>query len=535
MYKSRLLPIGSLKATASRAASFVTFIVSRSRGFFRLPLASFLMIAFALATSSVAFASGNTHWVNDNDPNGGLYVPPGTSCDNPGYATIQSAVNAAAPGDRINVCPGTYTEQVTVPAVKNNITLRSVQLWQAVIKAPALMLDAKAIVRVTGAQNVTILAFTITGPGGFVCDSLRYGVRVDGGGSANILGNHITQIRDNPFSGCQNGVAVLVGRASEATTGSAKIIGNLIDNYQKNGPTIENAGSHADVYYNRILGIGPSAVIAQNGLQVAAGATANVGHNFISGHLYTPQTFASTGMLLFQSGKVAIDHNTLSANDVGIDMFNPAAGSVTSSNVIRASTFDGIALFPANGQQVSRNETEDNTGPGIGVYDSQNNSLYGNEVEGNDDSGILLDNGDNNSVSSNSLKNNGTGNADTTDGLRVNALSDGNTIKNNRLRQNVTHDCHDDSTGNFWINNRGNTWNRPGLCRADDDDDGHGEDDHSGHGWNANYAWSVDFGIPEADYDWAAAYATLDTASLLQLMPAISVSGVRGVSLSPAP
>jgi hypothetical protein len=99
----------------------------------------------------------------------------------------------------------------------------------------------------------------------------------------------------------------------------------------------------------------------------------------------------------------------------------------------------------------------------------------------------------------------------------------------------VTHDCHDDSTGNFWINNRGNTWNRPGLCRADDDDDGHGEDDHSGHGWNANYAWSVDFGIPEADYDWAAAYATLDTASLLQLMPAISVSGVRGVSLSPAP
>ncbi len=172
----------------------------------------------------------------------------------------------------------------------------------------------------------------------------------------------------------------------------------------------------------------------------------------------------STGILLFQSGRVFIDRNSLSANDTGIDMFQPAAGSVTSSNLVRASTYDGIALFPADGQQVSRNETEDNSGAGIGVYNSQNNSLYGNEVEGNNDCGILLDNGDNNSVSSNSMKNNGAGNADTTDGLRVNALSDGNTIQNNRLRQNVTHDRLDDSTTNSWSNNRGATANRPGLC-----------------------------------------------------------------------
>jgi len=87
---------------------------------------------------------------------------------------------------------------------------------EAVIKAPAVMLGpTKSIMRVNGATGVTILAFTITGPGGGPCDALEYGVRVDGGGSADILGNHITQIRDEPFSGCQNGVAIRVGRQFE--------------------------------------------------------------------------------------------------------------------------------------------------------------------------------------------------------------------------------------------------------------------------------------------------------------------------------
>ena len=123
--------------------------------------------------SGAGTAAAATRWVNDD----GVAVPPGNSCNNPGYSTVQAAVNAAASGDRINVCPGTYREEVLIPAGKNNLQLRSVQFWAAVIKAPALMLGpTKSIVRVSGARGVTILAFTITGPGGFACDSLRYGV-----------------------------------------------------------------------------------------------------------------------------------------------------------------------------------------------------------------------------------------------------------------------------------------------------------------------------------------------------------------------
>jgi parallel beta-helix repeat protein len=475
--------------------------------------------------------------VNDDDPNGGTYVPPGASCNDPGYSTVQAAVNAAASGDHINVCPGTYVEQVTIPVGKNSIRLRSTRQWEAVIKAPAVMLDPKAIVRVSGAQDVTILAFTITGPGGTPCDALRYGVRVDNSGSANVLGNHITQIRDNPFSGCQNGVAVLVGRQFEATTGSARIIGNVIDNYQKNGPTVDNAGSHAEIVSNRILGIGPTAVIAQNGVQVSRGATAEIRHNFVSGHIYTPQTFASIGVLLFASGAVTTQHNTLSSNDIGVAT-EGTAGSVTGHNRVRASTFDGIELFLETGGHVAHNRSDENSGPGIGVYDSQNADLEDNMVEDNEDSGILLDNADNNTVGDNKVRNNGTGSGDATDGIRVNMLSSGNTLRNNHLRDNVTHDCHDDSfgtgtaaTANSWVNNHGETENRAGLCTRDPADASF--ETATAYGWDPAYPWFDAFGMA-AEYDWAAAYATIDTESLLQLLPQIRLGGIRRATVSPS-
>jgi nitrous oxidase accessory protein NosD len=480
-------------------------------------LAVMLAGAF-LAASSTSVSAATTHWVNDNDPNGGRYAPPGRSCKDPGYATIQSAVDAAAPGDRINVCPGSYTEEVTVPPGKDNIVLRSVKLWAAVIKAPPVMLGlTKSIVRVNGARGVTILAFTITGPGGEPCDSLRYGVRVDDGGSADVLGNHITQIHDTPFSDCPNGIAVQVGAEDDLTVGSARILGNAIDTYQRNGSRVSNDGSFAEIAHNRILGVGPTTVRPQNGVVVIGGATATVRHNFVAGNLFAAEDGrVSTGILLFLSGQALVDHNTLSSNDIGVGMFEPAQGSSTTHNRVRASTFDGISLSPATGHRVAFNKTERNGG-----------------------SGVLLDNARGNEVDGNDVRRNGTESGDdTTDGIRVTASSISNTLRNNHLKFNVTHDCHDDSAGpgtagtaNFWIDNHGQTSQPPGLCAADDqdgDDDGDDDrrddgDDHRDHddswrtsnaaGWDTRDAWYFD-SLP---------IGAADTATLLQLAPRMSV------------
>ena len=507
-----------------------------------------------------------TRWVNDDDPNGGGYAfpDPGTSCENPGYQKIQDAVNAAAAGDRINVCPGTYSEQVTI--AQDNIQLRSVRRWDAVIKAPLIMVPYSVnnpkfvIVRIAGAHNVTILAFTITGPGPGYCGSLHYGVRVDNGGSANILGNHITDIRDQydpitgQLSGCQNGMGVVVGHhprdldvpPGDPTSGSARIEGNLVEHYQKNGIVVGGNGSSAVITANRVFGFGASPTIAQNGIEVLLDATAEVEHNFSSGHIYTgPMQTTATGGLLSQAGTVDFSHNTLAHNDVDVYGSGSSAPSSLTHNRTRASTFDGIVVDATNNATVGDNNTEQNGGAGIGLYDgATGNTLENNQVERNSNNfssttcpitaplpcyggGILLYDASNNTVSGNHVRNNGTANTpENTDGIRVNPPSMRNSIQRNHLRGNVTHDCHDATApgDNTWVANHGETSSPMGLCSDDPNDDFVVE-----AGWDPSYPWYSSYDGLTTDYDWPSLYSAIDAQiqDLLDLLPQIGVGGVR--------
>ena len=370
-------------------------------------------------------------------------------CRKADFASIQSAVLAADPGDTIKVCPGTYVEQVRIPAGKDGLTLRSEGRWAAIIKVPPAMTDPKAIVHVDGAHNVTIERFTITGPGDGPCDSIEFGVLVDNGGSATIRDNHITEIHDTPFSGCQNGVGVQVGRFDSSTApgtilpGTAKVFKNSIDNYQKNGVSIDEAGTFGEVAHNTITGIGPTAVIAQNGIQVAYGASAVVSHNEVSENRYTGDFYVATGILLFDDpsiapgGAITVEHNKVTRNDVGID----AAGSVNPIirfNRASENIFDGIDLFQ-----------------GVTGADLSHNSAFNNGF----------------------------------DGIYVGSTSVDNNITKNKMLGNSRFDAEDDSAGpgtggtaNFWIKNRCETDNRGGaLCdhSGGDGDEGDGGADEN--------------------------------------------------------
>jgi hypothetical protein len=291
-------------------------------------------------------------------------------CPDAAFTSIQAAVDAAGPGDKIKVCPGTYQEQVRIGPGKDGLSLFSQVPLQAIIKAPLLMTQPNSIVLVNGADDVTIRQFTISGPytvGGCAEAVDRHtGVRIFNG-SATLYGNHITQIRDvNPaLFGCQDGIGILVGRRFEAQAGTATIRNNLIDLYQKGGIVVDNADSYALVTQNDISGEGLSNIIAQNGVQIGRGASADADHNRISKNLFkrAGSTDTASGVLLFEtSAHVSVDHNDVFQNGVGIDIDESAVALVIAHNNVHESFDNGVAAFAGSQQnQIAYNKAFDNT------------------------------------------------------------------------------------------------------------------------------------------------------------------------------
>jgi hypothetical protein len=334
--------------------------------------------AVVLLTAAPASAA---QWTVDNDR---------VQCPTAQFTSIQAAVTAAAPGDTIRVCPGTYNEEVDID--KAGLKLWSTSKHQAMIKAPPTIAASpdKAIVR-TGANDVWLERFTISGPGPGPCDTLRFGVYVSNG-SAHVKDNHVTEIRDTPFSGCQNGVAVLAGRASMNQVGDVELVDNVIDKYQKGGVVIDNTGSSGLIQQNRVQGAGPTPVTAQNGIQVSRGADADLLQNIVLDNTYTlAPAFGATGMLLFEAGAgVLVKQNYGARNDDNVGTYTTAGAVIEQNDLVASTFFDGIYMF-----------------------------------------------------------------SDTS----------GNVIRDNFLRNNAEHDCHDDTVdANTWERNDGETQNRPGLC-----------------------------------------------------------------------
>lgn len=293
------------------------------------------------------------------------------------YCTIQAALDATETdnGDHITVAAGNYPEQVTIT--------KSIHLTGdagAIIQAPSTMPAAadllSNIILVSGSGvSAEISGFTIQGPGSTGCGSMGRGIFVRDGAFANIHDNQILDIRDNVFSGCQNGIAIQVGRNAIATSGTATIANNIITGYQKGAIVIDNAGSDATITGNVITGAGTTTVTAQNGIQISRGAIATISGNTISGNSFhidgNTWDWGACGILLYQSGAVALTGgNNLFGNDqnyyayditgsiaLGAETFGASTAPVTkgyhitdySNENIDASncTFEGVSLISA--------------------------------------------------------------------------------------------------------------------------------------------------------------------------------------------
>lgn len=258
---------------------------------------------------------------------------------------IQSSVDTAIAGDTVLVKAGSYVEQVFVD--KTLALVGESGAASTFIIAPSTIPVASdpdsTIVKIAGSGvSVEMSGFTVTGPGPGGCGTINTGIFVRDDAYANIHHNRILDIRDNPFSGCQNGVAIQVGRLSLGTSGTADISNNEIAGYQKNGVTVSNAGSSATLTGNTITGAGATTVIAQNGVQFSGGAAGEVNGNTISDHSYSPGSWTSTGMLLW-GADVNTNGNIMSENQVGV--YHIEGSGVHDANILNVSTAGTLSPY----------------------------------------------------------------------------------------------------------------------------------------------------------------------------------------------
>jgi hypothetical protein len=151
------------------------------------------------------------------------------------------------------------------------------------------------------------------------------GIRFDGA-SGSITGNTVTGLQQSSSGdGCQEGNAIEVRNTANAGKPSVTVSGNTAVDYQKTGVLAKGVVS-ATITGNTVGGYGPVGFIAQNGVQVSAGATAQVSGNSISDNYYSPTAYVACGLLLFDADGVRTSKNTFSGNEKDLCNFGRGGG-----------------------------------------------------------------------------------------------------------------------------------------------------------------------------------------------------------------
>jgi hypothetical protein len=183
------------------------------------------------------------------------------------YPTIQSAINAASPGDTIKVLPGTYDEQLII---SNDLTLIGTGDRVTIIQIPTKLPDTAVngdqyIVDVRTGANVNMKGFTISGLSSSSCPDL-IGINVMESASLNLA---FSTIRDCT----RNGIFV---------EGDVTVTWTTIKDYRDQGIFGFGEGSTIKASHSNIVAAQKSENPSQIGILLDAGANGVIDHNRVS-------------------------------------------------------------------------------------------------------------------------------------------------------------------------------------------------------------------------------------------------------------
>ena len=264
----------------------------------------------------------------------------------PLHGTISDAVAAAAPGETILVCAGSYADNVLVN--KSNLTLRAQGI---VLVTPA---DPGSFGFMVGADDVTIQGFDLSGYSGGVSLSLNCGVVVDADradvrtnrvhdsfGGICVVGGTDARIRYNVAEA--NGVGVAFeGAAGEASNNTlANKNFDITASGCTGSVTIDrnSAGGKAGIFAVLCDGV----MITNNTVRISASPPA---HGIVvsssQNAVVTRNTVqhADRGINVTGSDGATVSFNSLTFNDVGLDLQSTTGATVTRNNASRNASVD---------------------------------------------------------------------------------------------------------------------------------------------------------------------------------------------------
>ncbi len=334
----------------------------------------------------------------------------GGTCASPGdlvCGTLQQAVDAAAAsGDTIDITAGTFTEQVTIT---KSLTITGATAATSIIKSPDVLNPdsdgQRSIIRVSGASTVvTISKVTVTGPVTSNCGGINNGLYAAGGATLNLNNSIVTEIHDTPLGGCQNGIGIRLGVNAFGQVGKGTVDSNTFTVFQKAGVVVDGTGSNGTVTNNIITGVGPTVVIAQDGIQISRGATGSAASNTVTAcecdHPSCSGSFnqaQASAILFFNAGaNVSASNNILNNNDKGIYSSSTAPTTIA-NNTITNNRFEGVFLDQGTAN-VSGNLIQNNAwGLVVGAFlvadgTSANSigNVFTNQILGNTVTGVSV-------------------------------------------------------------------------------------------------------------------------------------------------
>jgi hypothetical protein len=320
-----------------------------------------------------------------------------TTCPGAQFSRIQDAINAASPGQTIEVCAGLYNETLQIA---NSLSLKldsGALLMPTSISQSTVSLASgnpiAAIITVRNAAEVNIEGGVIdAGASGIsqCAPNLMGIVYQNSSGTVKRTWVRNTQLVSR-LSGCQSGDGIFI-QSGNGGTSRVTVTENRVEGYQKNGITANEVGTQVEISLNIVVGAGPTTGAAQNGIQIGFGAQGSIEQNFVTGNIWSPCSspdqcvFLATGILIEQSDNITIEDNSVGNNQVNIFLRGDGIKVRKNNRLFGSVVLDNIQVA-GNSAEIESNQIYNSARAAVGV--SGNDARIRKNIITNAQIGIL--------------------------------------------------------------------------------------------------------------------------------------------------